>query len=73
MKILKQTAHLSLALVAIAALAGSAALLTGCKHADADAHSSSTRAQYTCAMHPEVVSSTPGKCPKCGMDLEAKK
>jgi hypothetical protein len=24
---------------------------------------------YTCPMHPEVVSETPGKCPKCGMDL----
>ena len=28
---------------------------------------------YTCTMHPEVVSNTPGKCPKCGMDLVAKK
>jgi Cu(I)/Ag(I) efflux system membrane fusion protein len=26
--------------------------------------------QYTCPMHPEVISDTPGKCPKCGMDLE---
>ena len=25
--------------------------------------------QYTCAMHPEVVQDHPGKCPKCGMDL----
>jgi Cu(I)/Ag(I) efflux system membrane fusion protein len=24
---------------------------------------------YSCPMHPEVVSSTPSKCPKCGMDL----
>ena len=28
--------------------------------------------QYTCPMHPEVVKETPGKCPKCGMDLVAK-
>ena len=28
--------------------------------------------QYTCPMHPEVVQSTPGKCPKCGMDLVEK-
>jgi hypothetical protein len=24
---------------------------------------------YSCAMHPEVVQQTPGKCPKCGMSL----
>jgi hypothetical protein len=27
-------------------------------------------AVYSCPMHPEVRSSAPGKCPKCGMDLE---
>lgn len=26
--------------------------------------------QYTCPMHPEVISNTPGRCPKCGMNLE---
>ena len=25
---------------------------------------------YSCPMHPEVRSATPGKCPKCGMDLQ---
>ncbi len=29
--------------------------------------------QYTCPMHPEVVSDKPGECPECGMDLVAKK
>ena len=24
---------------------------------------------YTCPMHSEIKSATPGKCPKCGMDL----
>src|SRR5207244_641466 len=25
---------------------------------------------YTCPMHPEVISETPGDCPLCGMSLE---
>jgi uncharacterized paraquat-inducible protein A len=29
--------------------------------------------KYTCEMHPEVVKSKPGKCPKCGMNLTAVK
>ncbi len=28
---------------------------------------------YSCTMHPEVQSSKPGKCPKCGMKLVAQK
>ena len=31
------------------------------------------RAQFTCSMHPEVVSDQPGRCPKCGMNLVEKK
>jgi hypothetical protein len=27
---------------------------------------------YVCPMHPEVTSTTPGKCPKCGMTLVKK-
>jgi YHS domain-containing protein len=30
------------------------------------------KAVYTCPMHPEVQSSEPGKCPKCGMNLVKK-
>ncbi len=30
-------------------------------------------AVYTCPMHPEVRSSEPGRCPKCGMNLELSK
>ena len=32
---------------------------------------SQASAQYTCPMHPEVLSGEPGACPKCGMALEA--
>ena len=27
---------------------------------------------YTCSMHPEIISNTPGSCPVCGMDLVKK-
>lgn len=29
----------------------------------------SIKVQYTCPMHPDIVSDKPGKCPKCNMDL----
>lgn len=34
---------------------------------------STVKTVYTCPMHPEVISDKPGKCPKCGMTLVAKK
>ena len=33
------------------------------------AHKGPAKSQYTCPMHPEVVQSGPGSCPKCGMAL----
>lgn len=30
------------------------------------------KVQYTCTMHPEVISDKPGKCLKCGMTLVKK-
>ncbi len=32
-----------------------------------------TSEAFTCPMHPEVRSSVPGRCPKCGMPLEERK
>src|SRR3990167_976455 len=31
----------------------------------------STTGFYTCPMHPDVMEQKPGKCPKCGMQLES--
>ncbi len=34
--------------------------------------STTEKVEYTCPMHPEVISNEPGDCPKCGMPLEKK-
>ena len=52
--------------------------VSGCKDNDSSRgpsqnQSSNKAVQYTCGMHPEVVTDKPGKCPKCGMDLVEKK
>ena len=36
-------------------------------------HHGTVAHKYTCPMHPEVAMNKPGKCPKCGMNLEAMK
>ncbi|HJZ58937.1 MAG TPA: heavy metal-binding domain-containing protein, partial [Gemmataceae bacterium] len=36
----------------------------------AAAEAPGAKVEYTCPMHPEVVSDRPGNCPKCGMALE---
>lgn len=33
------------------------------------AKSKKVEVQYTCGMHPDVISNKPGRCPKCGMGL----
>lgn len=36
---------------------------------DSSDHSTQAAVQYTCPMHPEVISHQPGDCPTCGMHL----
>ena len=38
-------------------------------HSPATGDPKEEAAVYTCPLHPEVTSSKPGKCPKCGMTL----
>jgi Cu(I)/Ag(I) efflux system membrane fusion protein/cobalt-zinc-cadmium efflux system membrane fusion protein len=40
---------------------------------EATAAAGDTAQQYTCGMHPEIVSDEPGYCPICGMKLTPKK
>jgi hypothetical protein len=44
-------------------------------HRPAATHPATTRAgaTYTCVMHAQVSSDTPGNCPICGMKLQLKK
>ena len=49
-----------------------AAIAAGAFRTDATDFTASAlavRVEYTCPMHPEVVSDAPGNCPKCGMTL----
>ena len=58
-----------MAVMALLSLAGSSALIVGCKSMDSADHGSSHVHKYTCPMHPEVVQDSPGSCSKCGMKL----
>jgi hypothetical protein len=33
---------------------------------------SKSQVEYTCPMHPEIISDTPMTCPRCGMELQIK-
>jgi RND family efflux transporter MFP subunit len=61
--------HLAIPLAVGIVVAGAWAARYGA--ADDPASTASTRREiWTCPMHPEVQEHAPGKCPKCGMDLE---
>ena len=60
-----QTALLAFLLVSVALFAGSG----GGASNKSGAHDKAVL--YVCPMHPEVTSDEAGKCPKCGMFLEA--
>jgi hypothetical protein len=66
-----------LKLIAYAGILAIAGLVVGCgrvKQPDSSAPpaASPTVSEYHCAMHPEVVSSKPGTCPRCKMALTKK-
>jgi len=42
-------------------------------HLNKEESISSSKAIYTCPMHPEIKQDHPGNCPKCGMDLVPEK
>ncbi len=58
------------ALLVLAVLAAGGALTTlgGCRKTEVPATQTAAK-KYHCAMHPQVVSDKPGKCPICRMDL----
>ena len=54
---------------AAASVAEAAKAAGGGSHAGHAMHSTDEAVVYTCPMHPDVKSATPGQCPKCGMTL----
>lgn len=56
-------------IMAIAILLTGSATFAQSKKSTHKHHQNMTAQKYTCTMHPEVVQSKPGKCPKCGMAL----
>jgi Cu(I)/Ag(I) efflux system membrane fusion protein len=37
-----------------------------------EADTTQTRNEYTCPMHPEIITNQPGTCPQCSMELQIK-
>src|SRR5437773_9192407 len=63
-------ARISLAfLILCLVIPGSSVKYGNAAHAQSRPKGNSSVRRYSCPMHPEVTSSRPSKCPKCGMRL----
>ncbi|OCX52748.1 hypothetical protein BEL04_13830 [Mucilaginibacter sp. PPCGB 2223] len=69
---MKKVMLMAVAILFSAASVWAADLHTGKVTADTTKKAKPAKVQYTCTMHPEVLSDKPGKCPKCGMTLVKK-
>jgi len=70
----RETLNANVARVAAALVAAFCVLGLAAPHARAQGARASAQkkvAFYSCPMHPDVKSKTPGRCPKCKMDLRA--
>jgi len=56
-------------LIFAASVAALSLTFSACGNKEQTATQPEVGVQYTCEMHPEVVSDKPGECPKCGMTL----
>jgi len=67
---MRLTRNAALALIAgTLGLCAPAAWAQDHHHGDAQETAPAEAGEYSCPMHPDVVSDAPGKCPKCGMNM----
>ncbi|SEN07554.1 hypothetical protein SAMN05192574_102376 [Mucilaginibacter gossypiicola] len=69
---MKKVTLMAIAMLFSAATVFAADTHTGKMASDTTKKLKPAKVQYTCTMHPEVLSNKPGKCPKCGMALVKK-
>lgn len=59
-------------LMSVLAMAIFAGITATVSAQDSKPKTETAKVEYTCSMHPDVISDKPGQCPKCGMDLVKK-